>query len=251
MRCGGGNQFDINKLQFHKIIALADADVDGKHIEALIQTIMGSQFKPIIERGMFYINVTPLYRAVAPGRKPVYLRDEIELDRFYNDEIASHFDFINDNGNKLKNTLAVISAMRLFKETVEEYSQELQVDANMFERVILNEFDSSLNFNTSGSMKNVKVHVIDTEDGGEDVEIKGFHNDPVFGERFVYINYDIDQFADMIQDLEEILKVLKPIQEVVNDKGKRVNVNEDSLYNISTMTLNYVSKKFNITRFKG
>ena len=74
-------EFDITKLRYHKIILLADADVDGAHIRTLLLTFFFRNFRPLIERGHLYIAQAPLYQA-KKGREVYYLYSDEELAEF-------------------------------------------------------------------------------------------------------------------------------------------------------------------------
>src|SRR5688572_8351121 len=81
MGTGIGDDFDITKARYHKVILLADADVDGAHIRTLLLTLFFRHMRPLIEAGFVYIAQPPLYR-VKVRSKVHYLRDDAALREF-------------------------------------------------------------------------------------------------------------------------------------------------------------------------
>ena len=87
--CGFGDEIDISKLRYHKIVIMTDADVDGQHISTLMLTFLYRYFKPLIEGGYVYIAMPPLYK-LFKGQKTLrycYSDEELELaKRDFGDE---------------------------------------------------------------------------------------------------------------------------------------------------------------------
>jgi DNA gyrase subunit B len=81
---GIGETFDLSKLRYHKVILLADADVDGAHIRTLLMTFFYRNMPQLVDAGHLYIAQPPLFR-VSTGKVTRYARDEKERDQIVKD----------------------------------------------------------------------------------------------------------------------------------------------------------------------
>ena len=78
---GIGEEFDIEKLRYHKIIIMTDADVDGAHIRTLLLTLFFRFFRPLLEGGYIYAAQPPLYN-IKVGKSTTFALDEAERDAY-------------------------------------------------------------------------------------------------------------------------------------------------------------------------
>ena len=120
MGTGISEDFDIEKARYHKLIIMTDADVDGAHIRTLLLTFFFRYMRPLIEAGYVYIAQPPLFNAKAKrGKEHNYIYDEIELEKFLQENGAEKYDVSRYKG------LGEMNAEQLWETTMDPQNRTL------------------------------------------------------------------------------------------------------------------------------
>lgn len=120
--CGIGEDFDNEKIRYHKIIIMTDADVDGSHIQTLLLTFFFRFLRPVVENGYLYIAQPPLYR-YKKGKNEIYLKDDTALSAFLIENGLESFTFEGLGYNDLLDLFKIVSRYRnMLAQLAKRYS---------------------------------------------------------------------------------------------------------------------------------
>ena len=124
--CGIGEDFDNEKIRYHKIIIMTDADVDGSHIQTLLLTFFFRFLRPVIENGYLYIAQPPLYR-YKKGKNEIYLKDDSALSAFLIENGLESFTFEGLGYNDLLDLFKIVARYRNMLGQLEKRYSLLEV----------------------------------------------------------------------------------------------------------------------------
>lgn len=227
--CGIGEDFDISKIRYNKIIIMTDADVDGSHIQTLLMTFFFRYLKGIIEAGYLYIAQPPLYR-FKKGKKEIYLKDEKALSEYLIENGIENFEFSGIGTRDLIEFFKIVAHYRATLNNLQKRFQLIEIVKFLIEnnnlislqntelhKEIKKKLDS-LNFNILNEVINDEfIHLyVQTDSGLVDIKIDDeLFSHPLFTEaNFVYskiIERDLGFLnssdpLDMLNNVEESSK---------------------------------------------
>ena len=121
----GKDDFDINKIRYHKVVIMTDADVDGSHIRTLLLTFFYRQMPEVIEKGYLYIAQPPLYK-VKKGQKERYLKNEQELsEHLLSSGLEGRQILVEEKAIAASQTIPALKAATRFTKSVEKVARKI------------------------------------------------------------------------------------------------------------------------------
>jgi len=123
---GIGEDFDIDKARYHKIVLMADADVDGQHITTLLLTMLFRYMRGLIEAGFVYLAMPPLYRLKWTNSAHEYVYSDKERDALLEDGLANGKRIPKDSGIQRYKGLGEMNAKELWETTMDHRTRTLR-----------------------------------------------------------------------------------------------------------------------------
>lgn len=237
--CGIGEDFDDEKIRYHKIIIMTDADVDGSHIQTLLLTFFFRFLRPVIERGYLYIAQPPLYR-YKKGKNETYLKDDTALSNFLIENGLESFTFEGLGYNDLLDLFKTVSRYRGMLLQLEKRYSLIEVLKHLIEHSDLVKLDyptlyeevknflEAKGYNIlSKTISEEKIQLfVQTNEGLEELVIDDeLFASPYFSEAtYIFsrlVQRDISMFngRDLIEILEDIENLAKKGAYIQRYKG--------------------------------
>ncbi len=237
--CGIGEDFDEEKIRYHKIIIMTDADVDGSHIQTLLLTFFFRFLRPVVDKGYLYIAQPPLYR-YKKGKNEIYLKDDNALSNYLIENGLESFEFQGMGYNDLLDMFKIVSSYRSMLANLEKRYSLVEVLKHLIENsdlvkldysdlfVEIEKFLEAKGYNILNKyVTDEKIHIfVQTGEGLEELLIDDeLFSSPYFSEAtYIYtrlVERDLTLFdgRDLIEILEEIEGIAKKGAYIQRYKG--------------------------------
>ncbi|MGE0738396.1 DNA topoisomerase (ATP-hydrolyzing) subunit B [Sulfurimonas sp.] len=237
MGCGIGDEYNEEKLRYHKIIIMTDADVDGSHIQTLLLTFFFRHFRSVIENGYLYLAQPPLYR-YKKGKKEIYFKDDRAMNDFLiengiesleeqsvgHNDLVSYFkmvDHYRGSLEALERRYALVELIRHFIENPDLIGLDIKAMYEKVEEFLIQNGNNIL----TKTISQDSIHLfVQTKGGMEELLINDdLFAAPHFSEAsFVYRKikeWNLDFKDDILKVLENIIDFAKKGAYIQRYKG--------------------------------
>ncbi len=222
--CGIGDEFKEEKLRYHRIIIMTDADVDGSHIQTLLMTFFFRFLRPVVENGYLYLAQPPLYR-YKKGKNETYLKDDKALNDYLIENGISEIESSTMGFNDLADLFKLVSYYKMTLKELEKRFALPQVIRHMIENpdIItdnkallehLKTFITALGFNIlNHSANEERIHLfVQTDDGLEELVIDdNLFTNPHYNEALYIYKKIKDHTTEEFED-KDLLAMLGDIE---------------------------------------
>lgn len=252
MGCGIGDEYNEDKLRYHKIIIMTDADVDGSHIQTLLLTFFFRYFRQIVENGYLYLAQPPLYR-YKKGKKEIYFKDDRAMNDYLIENGVESLQIEGVGQNDLVAFFKMVDIYRASLETLSKryalvdllryFIQKPDLIALSYD-AMYKEIEAFFEQNESNiltkSVTSEQIHLfVQTQNGLEELLIDDeLFASPFFAEAMHIYNrlqeWNIEFEKDMLLMLDEVINYAKKGSDVQRYKGLG-EMNPDQLWE-TTMT---------------
>ena len=252
-------EFNVEKLRYHRIIIMTDADVDGAHIRTLLLTFFFRQMYELIERGHVYIAQPPLYK-VKQGKQEKYLKDEQELDQYLVDSALQGASLLTRAGGDIlkEDLLGNIAREMVLTEAIirrlsSRYDVSLLRAMHVLGSLFLEDEEKTKQYAAELKvlmpLENIKFNVKHNADSNKYfIEINQYVHGNLqtskLDEEFLLSG----EYRQIIKSAELTKNLIGEDGEISRgDKSQRVNNFHDAL----TWLINEAKRNLNIQRYKG
>jgi DNA gyrase subunit B len=252
----GKEEFNIEKLRYHKIVIMTDADVDGSHIRTLLLTFFYRHMRDLVEKGYLYIAQPPLYK-IKKGQIELYFKNDIELQKYFLDSVIQDFKMSDHKEQPVdfNEFRKILSDIILFKDAIDRLPKEY--DRHFIELLCVFGFSSSQI--SEQELQNLNALLLSANEGAGSYSVqvseagfaitKQFHG---FTEKHLLFNTQLASF-----EMQNLFKLAASFRNFFNTAEACIfnKDNEKRRFKLPSKLLEFIlnaaQKGYGVQRFKG